>query len=649
MQDQVEQLRETGVAAAFLNSTLSYTEYLQTKQAILEGQIRLLYAAPETLLRPEVLAMLEASDVSCLAIDEAHCISDWGHDFRPEYRQLAEARRRLPEAVCLAVTATATERVREDIMHSLDIAQAGQFIASFNRENLLLRVEPKDDPLRQTLAFLEAHRGEAGIIYCNTRKHVDDLAAELQAQGWPALAYHAGLDDDTRRQHQRRFTHGEGTIIVATIAFGMGINKPNVRFILHYDLPKNLDSYYQQIGRAGRDGLPAECSLLFSYGDVQQINYFIQQQSLDEQRGARWRLDSMLRFAEATGCRRVPLLDYFGEAYDVEHCGHCDNCLREEVELVDLTIPAQMFLSCVKRTGEIFGMTHIIDVLRGSRSQKVLSRRHDRLSTYGIGKAFTHKEWQSLARQFIQQGLLEQDADHGSLRLTPCAFDVFRGEQVRGTLPTHAPVAQVRSPDADEPYDRELFALLRARRLELAGAAGVPPYAIFSDRTLTEMATYFPQSQRSLVRIHGVGGVKLANFGEEFLSIIRHYCQPHGLVEKRKEPLKRGRRHKSTRAKQILDWYSAGRSVPEIAALEALPEETVLRHLLEGARAGDSLRLNGIRELSNLNQVDQESVLAAFAELGSDFLSPIYDALDGSVSWEELRILQLYYVASRQP
>jgi ATP-dependent DNA helicase RecQ len=648
MQDQVEQLRELGVAAAFLNSTLSYEAYLQTKQAVLDGQIRLLYAAPETLLRPEVLAMLEASNVACLAIDEAHCISEWGHDFRPEYRQLAEVRRRLPAVACLAVTATATERVREDILATLDIPQAGQFIASFNRKNLLLRVEPKSEPLNQTLAFLEAHRGEAGIIYCNTRRQVDELAGELQAQGWPVLPYHAGLDDETRRRHQRQFTHAEETIIVATVAFGMGINKPNVRFILHYNLPRNLDSYYQQIGRAGRDGLPAECLLLFSTRDVQRILYFIRQQSLEEQRGARWRLDAMLAFAETNGCRRVPLLAYFGEPYEQERCDHCDNCLVEEQELDDLTIPAQKFLSCVKRTGELFGMSHIIAVLRGSRAQRVLSRRHDRLSTYGIGKEFSRQEWQYLARQFIQQGLLEQDMEVGSLRLTPRAYAVFRGEPVRGALPSRKQTTAPRVPAGEPTYDRELFALLRKRRLELAEADGVPPYAIFPDRTLIEMATYFPQSLQSLERIHGVGSVKLANFGEEFLAIIRPYCQARGLVEKRKERSRTGRKAKSGRTKQIFDWYKAGRSVPEIAALESTRQDTVLRHLLQAARDGAILRLDGIRELSDLQEADQARILAAFAEKGPDFLSPVHDALNGNYSWDELRIWQLYFVARQQ-
>jgi ATP-dependent DNA helicase RecQ len=338
------------------------------------------------------------------------------------------------------------------------------------------------------------------------------------------LPYHAGLDDATRRRHQRHFTYEDVALIVATIAFGMGINKSNVRFILHYDLPKNLESYYQQIGRAGRDGLPADCLLLFSYADVQTIKYFIMQQDPSQQQGARFRLDAMLSFVETNLCRRRPLLSYFGDPYDDERCETCDNCRREEQEELDnLTIPAQKFLSCVRRTGEIFGVTHIIDVLRGSQSQKVLARGHDRLSTYNIGREFSKKEWQYLARQFVQQGLLAQDMNHGSLKLTPQAYAVFKGEPVRGTLPEQATTAAARFQPGDR-HDPTLFERLRAKRKALANANHVPPYVVFSDRSLVEMATYFPQSQQAFARIYGVGQAKLDKYAGDFLPIIRDYC-----------------------------------------------------------------------------------------------------------------------------
>ena len=341
MEDQVMQLKELGITAVYLNSTLSQEEYQQTAAQIRAGEVDLLYAAPETLVRPAILSLLAQVPVDCFTIDEAHCISEWGHDFRPEYRQLTDVRRRLPHAVCLAVTATATDRVRHDIKTSLGIADADEFIASFDRENLYLSVEPKTNGLQQVHDFLAAHRGESGIIYCAKRSQVDTLTKHLAANGWPVLPYHAGLDDSVRRANQRRFSYEEGIIIVATIAFGMGINKSNVRFVVHHDLPKNVESYYQQIGRAGRDGLRADCLLLFSYGDVGTITYFIQQQAPQQQIGARARLEAMLAFVEADGCRRRPLLAYFGEEYHETNCELCDNCTASEVELTDLTEPAQ--------------------------------------------------------------------------------------------------------------------------------------------------------------------------------------------------------------------------------------------------------------------------------------------------------------------
>ena len=648
MEDQVMQLRELGVAAVFLNSTLSYDEYLYTTDRIRAGQVKLLYAAPETLLRPETLLLLEQCRVDCLTIDEAHCISEWGHDFRPEYRQLVEVRRRLPGAACLAVTATATERVRRDIKSSLRIADAGEFVASFNRENLFLAVEPKTVGLTQTLAFVEAHRGQSGIIYCATRRQVDTLAAQMTAHGWPALAYHAGLDDDTRRRHQRRFTYDDVALIVATIAFGMGINKSNVRFILHYDLPKNLESYYQQIGRAGRDGLPADCLLLFSYADAQTIRYFIMQQDPSQQPGARARLDAMLGFVETTLCRRRPLLAYFGDAYEDDSCDTCDNCRREEQEeLDDLTIPSQKFLSCVRRTGEIFGVNHIIDVLRGSQSQKVLARGHDQLSTYNIGREFSKKEWQYLARQFIQQGLLAQDMDHGSLKLTAKAYAVFKGAPVQGTLPQQ-PAATARYQLGDK-HDLALFERLRAKRKALADANNVPPYVVFSDRTLVEMATFFPQSQQAFAGMYGVGQAKLDKYAADFLPIIRDYCVEKEIEEKPKPAYttQSPRLAPQSRTEEVASAYNAGYSVLEIAQDQGIKPGTVLNHLWRYVQTGRSLRPGNLLELSQLSHEEQQRVLDAFAQHGPERLRPVFDALGESVSYDELHLLRLHFVSQR--
>ena len=650
MEDQVSSLRELGVTAAYLNSTLSYEQYLYTARQIRQGQVKLLYVAPETLLRPETLVLLDESRVACLAIDESHCISEWGHDFRPEYRQLSAVRQRLPQAVCIALTATATPRVRRDIRHSLGLDKANEFLASFNRENLFLEVQPKTDGLRHVLNFLADHRDQSGIIYCATRKQVDMLTAQLAANGWSALPYHAGLDDASRHHHQRRFSRDDVAVMVATIAFGMGIDKSNVRFIIHYDLPKNLESYYQQIGRAGRDGLRADCLLLFSYSDVQTINYFINQQAPSEQKGAAARLQAMLGFAETTVCRRGPLLEYFGENYDADSCEMCDNCLAEEQDLVDITIPAQKFLSCVKRTGEIFGMVHVIDVLRGSQSQKVRRRRHHELSTYGIGIEFSKKQWQHLARQFIQQGLLTQDMAHGSLKLTSKAYAVFQGEPVMGTVQEEESRRAAERPLLLE-HDPALFAQLRAKRKKLADENSVPPYVIFSDRSLVEMAAYFPRSRASFATMYGVGQAKLEKYADAFLPIIQAYCQDHQIAEKLKTivtPVQPGNDSDnalSPRTVEIGSAYNEGKSVAEITAVLGIQQRTVLGHLFKYAQAGHPLRPDGFREMSQLPAEMREKVLAAYAELGTDFLRPVYDALEEAVGWDELHILRLYHLS----
>ena len=535
MEDQVMQLRQLGVPAAFLNSTLAYEGYVSVMQQIRAGRIKLLYTSPETLLRPETLLMLDECRVDCLTIDEAHCISEWGHDFRPEYRQLVQARRRLPDAVCLAVTATATGRVRRDIKQTLAVGEADEFVSSFDRENLFLAVAPREAGLAQIEAFLENRGGESGIIYCATRERTEVVAAELAARGRHALPYHAGLDYAIRRENQHRFAHEEGIIIVATIAFGMGINKSNVRFVIHHDLPKDLESYYQQIGRAGRDGLPADCLLLFSRADVVTINFLADKGEPTQRAAAAARLQAMVAFAETGACRRRPLLTYFGENDIPEACGRCDNCLADESERVDLTIPAQKFLSCVIRTEQIFGANYIIDVLRGSKSKEVLKRGHDRLSTYDIGGEFTKKEWQQLARQFVSDGLLVQDMDHGSLKLTPKGRAVLKGEPYLGTPPTAEPERpqrpERRAKERPLDYDIELFEQLRGLRLELAREVGMPPYVIFSDAALRDMAIHYPQTRESFIRMQGVGEVKLERYGEAFLAVIRAYCRGREIKE----------------------------------------------------------------------------------------------------------------------
>ena len=526
MQDQVMQLQSRGIHAAFFNSTLSYSEQRTIMQRVKQGKIKLLYVAPETLVRPEILVMLDASDVACLAIDEAHCISQWGHDFRQEYRQLVSIRERFQNAVCVALTATATPRVQNDIKKLLKLEAGNAFTSSFDRENLFIAVEPKVELLEQTLAFLNRHRGESGIIYCQTKKQVESLCRNLTARRIPVRPYHADLDNATRKQNQEAFINGEIQVIVATIAFGMGIDKADVRFVLHAGLPKEPESYYQEIGRSGRDGLRSECLLLFSYGDVDTINHFIDQGAESEKQGRQERSHTLVSWATSIACRRKALLAYFGEQYAEQNCGMCDNCRKAEIEKVDLTEPAQKFFSCVVRTEELFGEAYIVDILRGSKGKKILDNRHDKLSTYGIGMEYSKTQWRYLSHQFLQHKLLKRDVRHGSLRVTQKGWRVLNGgdqflgisvESVNSATSEPAPV-----------YASQLFELLQAERDSIAEAEGVHPNAVFHDKALQAMATYFPTSEESFRVMPGVGPKRSEKYADAFLPIIRDYCQEHG-------------------------------------------------------------------------------------------------------------------------
>ncbi|MDE0087337.1 MAG: DNA helicase RecQ [Candidatus Poribacteria bacterium] len=526
MEDQVTQLQDRGIPAVFLNSTLNHSEYVATMQAIRQGETKLLYVAPETLVRPEILVMLDESNVECLAIDEAHCISQWGHDFRTDYRELVSIRKRFRSAVCIALTATATPRVQNDIQQLLGISEENKHIASFDRDNLYISVKPKVELLGQTLAFLRKHCNDSGIIYCQTIKQVESLCRNLTARRISVLPYHADLDDETRKQNQDAFINGNVRVMVATIAFGMGIDKADVRFVLHAGLPKEPESYYQEIGRSGRDGQPADCLLLFSYGDVDTNNYFIEQGSRSEAQGRQQRLQMLVSWATSIKCRRKLLLAYFGEEYEEQNCGMCDNCRRTNEEWVDLTIPAQKFLSCVYRTDQMFGEAYIIDVLRGSEQRRILENRHNQLSTHGIGTDYSKSQWRYLSYQFIQNNLLTRDAEHGSLRMTQRGWGVLRGEQFLGYS-----VDSVDNEMSEFPldYSTELLELLSAERNRIAIAEGVRHFVVFHDKALQAMATYFPTAKEAFQLTYGVGPAKTEKYADDFLPIIRAYCQEHGI------------------------------------------------------------------------------------------------------------------------
>ena len=656
MKDQVEQMRAAGVPALFLNSSLSPEAYQENMEYVRRGQVKLLYVAPETLLTPRILSLLSALKVDCLTIDEAHCISEWGHDFRPEYRQLADVRRRYPEAVCLALTATATPRVRADITRSLGLNQSNEFVASFNRDNLYIEVAPKRDADIQLGRFLERFKDQSGIVYCFSRRQVDDVSEYLERRGYAVRPYHAGLDDDTRRRNQEAYIRDDVQIMVATIAFGMGINKPNVRFIVHYDLPKSIEGYYQEIGRAGRDGLPAHCLLLYSYGDVAKLKYFIDQKEGDERKAAVQQLDAIVRYAEDERvCRRKPLLAYFGEKFNAEKCDNCDNCNAEAPVLEDITIPAQKFLSCVVRTGERFGAGHVTDVLLGSKNEKILRLEHDKLSTHGIGRELTQKQWMHLARQLAQMGYLNQDGEFRTLSLTETARNVLKiRARIFGQLQEVEERAKKKDNKKELEYNHALFALLRAKRKELADADGVPPYVIFSDRTLVEMAAYFPQSREALLGISGVGQVKLAQFGDEFLDVIKPYCKKHKIAEKARETAsaKREKAAKSAesglgmRTTLVAEAYNAGESLKSLMERQHVTMGTIIDHLTKYALAGNLLRNGGeLQSLTSTSPDDQQAVFVAFEELGAEYLKPAFDRLGGRVNYDELKILRLCYLA----
>jgi len=642
MQDQVDQLRQLGVAAAFLNSTLTAVAYRDTVAQARAGQMKLLYMAPETLLRPESLQLLDECRLDLMAIDEAHCISQWGHDFRPEYRQLVTVRQRFPEAVCLALTATATPRVQQDITESLALRSENAFVASFDRPNLMIRVQPKVEPVGQILDFLAAHPDQSGIIYCSTQRHVDDLSGLLQEQGIAALPYHAGLDKSVRERNQRAFMVDDVRVMVATIAFGMGVDKPDVRFVLHVDLPQDVENYYQQIGRAGRDGERADCLLLFGYGDVHTIQHFIRTGAEQERSGRLQRLQTLVHWAEAQGCRRRPLLAYFGETYRVDNCDLCDNCTSADEEQVDLTVAAQKFLSCVVRTGQKFGAGHVINVLRGSRAQAVLKWGHERLSTHGIGQEYTEQAWKHLAQQFLQQGLLTHEMDYGTLSVDEQGWQVLRGEaQVWGTLPA-APRA---APSAAVPaYEIALFEQLRTERKALADAAGLPPYMIFSDRTLQELATYLPHSVESFGAIHGIGQAKVDRYADSFLRLIRAYCADHELTERPKaaRPAPRATLTKA-RSDEVGELFVEGQTLEAIAQHFQVKRQTVITNLIKYVEAGNLLDGERLQGESTLTPDQQQATLAAFAELGDQYLKPIFDALSQTVSYDELHLLRLVY------
>ncbi len=533
MKDQVDSLRANGIQAACLNSSLEGDQRRSVWRDLHQGRIRILYVAPERLFVGTLTEELKQWNLGAIAVDEAHCISEWGHDFRPEYRKLSELRTQFPEVPFIALTATATERVRSDILTQLHLRNPATYVASFNRPNLTYRVLPKAQAYSQVVAFLKSRPNDSGIIYCASRNSTEALAAKLNADRIPSLAYHAGLENDVRSRNQERFLRDEVRVVCATVAFGMGINKPNVRFVIHHDLPKNLEGYYQETGRAGRDGLPGECLLLFSAGDVaKQIGFIDEKTDEQERRIARQQLQQMVHYAESSECRRTDLLRYFGEAYPATGCGACDNCLSPRATY-DGTLQAQKLLSCVfrirQKSGFAVGLNHVVAVLTGSESEQVQRWGHQSLSTYGIGKELNRNEWGAIGRELVRLGLLQQDpGQFPTMSLTEEGRAALRERRViQLTRPREAAKPRTSKP-GDIDCDELLFEKLRRLRKRLADEQGVPPYIVFGDTSLRHMARDKPVTDDGLLEIPGVGETKLRVYGEEFLTEIREHVRVQG-------------------------------------------------------------------------------------------------------------------------
>jgi ATP-dependent DNA helicase RecQ len=526
MQDQVSALHELGVRAGFLNSSMTPQEAWQTELAMHNGELDMLYVAPERLIQPRTLEMLHGVKIALFAIDEAHCVSQWGHDFRADYLRLDVLHREFPQVPRIALTATADVRTREEIIARLQLENAQQFVNGFDRPNIQYRIQQKNTPKVQLLRFLrDEHASHSGIVYCLSRNKVEQTAEWLSAEGFTALPYHAGLTPQVRQKNQSRFLREDHIIMVATIAFGMGIDKPDVRFVAHLDLPKSIEAYYQETGRAGRDGEPATTLLLYGLEDVVKLRQMMANSEGNDEfkRNEQQRLNAMLGLCEITSCRRQTLLRYFGDTL-AQPCNNCDSCLTP-AQTWDATEPVRMALSCVYRTGQRFGAGHVIDVLRGSSNEKITSFGHQQLSTYGIGKHITADEWKSIIRQLVARGLLDVDAQaYGGLKLNDACRAILRGEekiQLRREIKASATAVARKQGVVVDAEDQQLWNALRACRKRLAEEHGVPPYVIFHDATLREMLEFRPITESELLSITGVGQSKLERFGDEFLEVIR--------------------------------------------------------------------------------------------------------------------------------
>jgi len=681
MKDQVDALQAAGVAATFLNSSLGAGESRPRLRGLHNGEFRLLYVAPERLMLSGFLDDLKKWNVNLFAIDEAHCISEWGHDFRPEYRQISALRGMFPGVPTMALTATATGRVREDIVKQLHLRAPACYVASFNRPNLTYRVAAKAGAYEQILAYVRARPSESGIIYVQARKTAESMAAKLSADGVKALPYHAGLAGGERSRNQEAFLRDEARVICATIAFGMGINKPNVRFVIHYDLPKNIEGYYQETGRAGRDGLPGECLLLFSPGDrVKQMRFIDEKPDAKEREIARAQLEQMIHYAEVATCRREFLLGYFGEKFgapstvsarsvgvqasactpdklklELQHaetvlgapvnCGGCDNCLAPR-QTWDGTLAAQKFLSCVYRirekSGFGVGLQHVVEVLCGADTDKVRKFGHQSLSTYNIGGEHSRAEWGAIGRELVRRGLLFQNAEKFNIiELTDPGRAALKSRQKITLTRPVAPTEPEKRRIGEIACDEALFGKLRGLRKQLADERGVPPYIVFSDVSLRQMARFYPANEKELSRINGVGDRKLREFGTLFLGEIalhlrsnpRQMFADDSFAEPAAPMPRRSRLTDAVR--ETLHFFRQGKTVSEIAHLRGVKDGTIYSHLEAAMLAGEAVDVKSL-----LTAEAQRDIAAAFARHGFGNLGGTVESLGGRYDYGQCRIVR---------
>src|SRR5882724_2943960 len=647
MKDQVDALQTSGIPATYLNSTLDREEAMARWRGLHRGEYRMLYVAPERLMLNTFLERALNWNIAQFAIDEAHCISEWGHDFRPEYRELKKLRDHFPDAPVMALTATATERVRADVIKELTLRDPRAYVASFNRPNLTYRVIPKTTAYEQLLAFIRSRPNDSGIIYCASRKSTESVARNLNEDSVSAKPYHAGLTNVERTRHQDAFLRDDLHVITATIAFGMGINKPNVRFVVHYDLPKNLESYYQETGRAGRDGLPSECVLLFSPGDVAKQLHFIDEKSESEARIARDQLRQMVHYAETRECRRATLLRYFGEQFSQQSCDGCDNCLQPR-ETFDGTIAAQKFLSCVHRihrkSGFGFGVNHVVEVLTGADTQAIRQRHHNELSTYGIGRELKRDAWQAIGRELLRLGLIEcAPGKFATLTLTQAGLEALR-QRTPITLTKQIEIAdkpkkaRAGAIECDEP----LFDRLRVVRRKLADERDVPAYVIFSDVSLREMARSYPATANEFQRIAGVGEHKFKDFAEPFLSEIKDYLANNSrrtFSDDVDRPSPHRRANLNDSQAETLRRFYKGESVDEIARARGFVRRTIYAHLLAAIERGKLAPQSRDRFFTS---AQEKEIAAAFRQVIDGTLTDISALLGGKYDIGELRVFRAF-------